>query len=93
VQEALFGTEDEGDDFEVEPENWETLLVFLACQTQWQREFAGMDGTQIWKGLNYPGVEVVMRMHQVSDSPSVFRDLQIMESSALSELNKQRKPR
>lgn len=87
----LEGQQDDDDGtFEVEPENWDALLVFLGCQTQWQREFAGMDGTLIWKGLNYQGVAVVIQMqgHKGQKAQGIFRDVQVMEQAALPILNK-----
>lgn len=67
-----------GDDFEVYPENWDALLLFLALQTQWRT--GGMGGRL---GLDYPAVEVVMRLRQVSDQAGMFSHLQAMEIAAL----------
>lgn len=66
--------------------------MFMACQTQWKREFAGMSGELIWQGLDYPGVAIVIRMHgfRGDRAREVFADLQIMEAAALSALNKRR---
>lgn len=68
-------------------------MVFLSCQTQWHKEFAGMDGTLIWHGFNYTGVAVVIRMqgHRGQDAQDIFAGLQLMESAALPLLNKRRK--
>ena len=91
VREALLGTEREADpDFQVEEENWQSLIVFLSCQTQWNRDFAGMDATLVWKGLNYPSVETVIRMegHKGEKAKEIFRDIQVMEAAALPILNK-----
>ena len=79
-------------DFEVEPDNWDTLMVFLSCQTQWHKEFAGMDGTLIWHGLNYPGISVVIRMqgYRGQDAKDIFAGLQMMEAAALPLLNKRK---
>lgn len=78
--------------FEVEPENWDALMVFLGCQTQWRREFAGMSGELIFQGLDYTGVTVVIRMmgHRGQQARYIFTDLQILEAAALTELNKRR---
>lgn len=52
-----------------------------------------MDGTLVWKGLDYSGVEVVIRMHQYKDDEAltIFSGVQVMESAALPILNKPRK--
>lgn len=65
-------------DFEVYPENWETVLVFLALQTQWR--CGPMGGLQ---GLDYPAVEVVLRLRQVSEPAALFERLQGMERAAI----------
>lgn len=58
--------------------NWEPALCFLACSTQWR--VAGMGGVL---GLDYCGVEVVMRQRKVGDTSVMFGKLQAMESAAL----------
>ena len=67
-------------------------MVFLSCQTQWRREFAGMSGELIWQGMDYQGVAIVIRMmgHKGQKASEVFADLQVMEAAALSALNKRR---
>ncbi len=67
------------DGFEVHPDNWESLMTFLACETQW-RMTAGF-GIVIWSGLDYAGADVVFRRRSVSDA--VFADIQIMEREAI----------
>ena len=49
-----------------------------------------MDGTLIWKGLQYPGVAVVIQMqgHKGQKAQAIFRDVQVMEQAALPILNK-----
>lgn len=77
----------------MEPENWDAVRVFLACQTQWRREFAGMDATLIWHGFDYNGLAVVIRMHGHTGSKAqgIFGDVQVMEQAALPILNKPQK--
>jgi len=65
--------------FEVWDVNWASLTAFLACETQW-RVAAGLAGL-IWLGLDYPGVDVVLRRLGLADH--VFADLQVMERAAL----------
>jgi hypothetical protein len=63
---------------ELWPENLASADLYNACETQWLR--AGMDGTPT--GLNYPGVEVVMRLR--GDPPHRFDDIQALEREYLS---------
>ena len=56
--------------------------MFVACQTQWR---SGPMGGVL--GLDYPGVESVMRMKRVKDKPAMFEDLRVMELAALKVLN------
>ena len=65
--------------FEVLPSNWKSVCAFLACETQW-RVVTSMAGL-IWLGLDYQGVDVVLRRSSADEA--VFADIQIMESEAL----------
>lgn len=65
----------------VMPENWPIVEAFIRCQTQWV--YGAMGGVV---GLNYVGVEVVLRQYNVTD-PEVFPGLQIMELAALKVMN------
>lgn len=58
---------------ELWPENLTSAALYIACETQWQR--AGMAGLPV--GLNYPGVETVMRLR--GDPPALFDDIQALE--------------
>ena len=64
--------------FEVWPENWNTVVLFSRLETQWRVD--GMSGT--WLGLDYTGVESVLRMNAVADPAQVFADIQLMERAA-----------
>jgi hypothetical protein len=82
-------SQDEEQDFEIERENWDTLLVFLALQTQWRREIPAMSGQMIWHGLDYPAMESTLRMMgHWKKAGEIFDGLRIMESAALPILNK-----
>ena len=71
------------DDFEVWPENWDSIMAWVACETQW-RALTGLCGL-FWLGLDYPAVDVVLRRRE---APAiVFNDLQHMERAALAVLN------
>lgn len=64
--------------FDVYPENWDAVRLFLGLQTQWR---VGPMGGLV--GLDYPGVEAAMRMARVKDRAQLFEQLQTMEFAAL----------
>ncbi len=65
--------------FEVWPENWPALELFLALQTQWRH--AGMAGLPT--GLDYAAIEPALRLMGMAPSPQLFADLRVMEDAAL----------
>jgi hypothetical protein len=69
-------------DFEVWEENWDTVLMFLRLQTQWNASMGGVTG------LNYSSVEYLGRLYPVKDPVALFEGLQVMEIKALTCLNK-----
>lgn len=69
------------------PENWPAVELFLGCATQWRVD--GMSGAVL--GLDYQGVEALMRIRRVRDRAALFDDLQIMERAALRALNRRRR--
>lgn len=71
----------ETEGFEVLPENWTSLCIFLACETQW-RVAATMAGL-VWLGLDYPAADIVLRRSGADDPDAVFADLQAMEAAAI----------
>lgn len=74
------------EEFYLWPENVPTFNLWLAVQTQWH---AGMNGRT---GLDYAGVDVCMRLHQVrkKEQREMFVGLQAMEQAALDEWSKKR---
>jgi hypothetical protein len=84
---AWLGTDDEPEYFEVLPENWLTLRVFLAMVTQWIWT-GGMESRRA--GLNYLALPIVYDALGVSteDRPDVFEGLRVMEIEALDVLTK-----
>lgn len=70
---------------EVWPENAPALEVFLAMQTQWERN--GMTGR--YTGLRYASLPVVMRFSRIAkaDRARVFDDIRIMEIAVLEQMN------
>ena len=69
-------------DFEVWEENWDTVLMFLRLQTQWNASMGGVTG------LNYSSLEYLGRLYPVEDPVALFEGLQVMEIKALACLNK-----
>ena len=70
------------DHFEVWPENWPAVEMFLRCQTQWRTTMAGVCG------LDYAAVQWLFRLYEVKDQPAVLESLQVMEAMAIRILNK-----
>jgi hypothetical protein len=63
--------------------NWESLLAFMACDTQW-RVGVGFSG-MIWIGLDYTACDIVFRRRGFADQ--IWDDLRVMEEAALPILN------
>ena len=66
-------------------ENWETVLMFIRMSTQWHTSMAGLTG------LNYPSLEWLCKLYSVKDPVALFEGVQVMETTALSILNAERK--
>jgi hypothetical protein len=71
--------------FEVEPDAWPAVRVFLKVQTQWRTD----SGTLI--GLDYGAVRWVFDLLQIADPVDVLGDLQIMEATVVGAVNKRKK--
>ncbi|WDR00753.1 DUF1799 domain-containing protein [Devosia sp. J2-20] len=70
--------------FEVWDINAASLDLFLAAQSQWRVISVGMSGVLIWLGLDYQGVDVIMRRRGARDNDdALFGDLLVMEGAAL----------
>lgn len=65
--------------FEVMPENWDAMRLFLAMETQWRR--AGMSG--IATGLDYAVLRPVARLFGLATSADLFDRVRILEGAAL----------
>lgn len=66
--------------------NWDSLTMFLRCETQWD-VIATMAGF-VWNGLRYEGVKALFDLLDVQRD--IFLDLQEMERAALSAFNEAR---
>jgi len=67
--------------FEVLEENWESVRMFLRCQTQWRTTMSGV------LGLDYGALAWLFRLYEVTDQRAVLEDLQVMESAAMLVMN------
>ena len=66
-------------------ENWETVLMFLRMQTQWSMSFGGVVGLKYEVLLSAGGL---FDIYNVENRREMLEDLKIMESAALTEMNK-----
>jgi len=73
------------DDFEVWPENWAAVEMFLRCQTQWRTSMNGV------VGMDYGALAWLFRLYEVEDPRSLLEDLQLMEGAVMQILNKESK--
>ena len=71
--------------YEVEPDAWAAVRVFLKVQTQWRTD----SGTMI--GLDYTAVRWVFDLLQIADPAEVLGDLQIIEATVVAAVNKRKK--
>jgi hypothetical protein len=71
------------DDFEVWPENWDAVLMFLRISTQWRTSMGGPIG------LDYGALEWLFRLYEVTEPRSLLEDLQVMEGAALTAMSKE----
>ena len=69
--------------FEVDPENWDAVVLFMRSQTQWT-----VGGTGQRTGLDYSAVEVVARLSRVEFTPDLFDQVQLLELTVINELSK-----
>ncbi|WP_082877826.1 DUF1799 domain-containing protein [Methylomonas koyamae] len=72
------GFEQPATHFVVDPENWDTVMLFVSLGTQWR--IGGM-GDVI--GLDYTAVDAVFRIRRIKNRASLFDGLQVMEEAAL----------
>lgn len=79
---------EEPEDFELWPDHWAAWVVFLRCQSQWELTI-GVGGA-VWTGLNYSGVDMVLRkvVPDERDHLEVLDQLQVLEREALKIRNK-----
>lgn len=76
--------EDGSDDFEVLPENWETVQIFTLLDDSWRRN----PYTGRVEGLRWETAESVIRMMGVADAKEMYLGLKVMAAAALPLLNR-----
>lgn len=76
--------------FDVWPDNGDVVCLYMACQTQWDKQLIipplGGEIITDWRGFNYQGIEVVIRntpQFRNSKDTDLFQKLQLMEAEAL----------
>ncbi len=74
--------EDRRSDFDLWPEHWQAVEMFLAVQTQWRSSGAGVIG------LDYKVILDLCVVYQVIDVKRLMQDIQVMEIHARSLINK-----
>lgn len=79
---AEFEQAQKTEDFEVWPENWTALELFLALQTQWR-----IGGMGTFVGLDYNAARWVFDLHNPPNYKEAFEQLVIIEHAALILLN------
>jgi len=70
-------------EFEVHPDKWSTVEMFLRLQTQWRSTMKGVIG------LDYSAAQWLFRLYEVQDQRALLEDLQTMEVAAMQAINKQ----
>lgn len=80
-------------DFEVFPDNWQTVAVFLNLSSQW-RIIAGMGGAT-YQGIEFASIEPCLRLMgvKVKKWPAIFRSLVVMAGEAAAVINERNKPK
>lgn len=82
----MVATTAQREEFEVWPDNWDALVLFAECGTQW-RWLAGF-GRAGRTGLDYSGVESVLgSMPGITDRAQAMADVRVMERAALEVFN------
>ena len=69
-------------------ENWEIVMMFLRMTTQWDCSFGGMIGLKYEVLLLAGGL---FDLYNINNRQEMFEGLQLMESVALVEINKDKK--
>ena len=79
---------EEEQDFEVLEDNWDALMLFCNMQTQWTTSFGGLVGLKYEILLMQGGL---FDLYNITERSKILEEIQIMEATALKELNKESK--
>lgn len=71
------------EDYEVMPDAWPAVQMFLRLQTQWRTTMNGL------LGLDYSAVAWLLRLYEVEDQRSMLEDLQVMEAAVIAVLSRE----
>lgn len=71
------------EDFEVWPENWIAVEIFLRVQTQWRATY----GT--YYGLDYNSLFAVLDLYEIAERKDIFEQVQLIERSIIAALNEE----
>ena len=69
-------------------ENWDIVMMFLRMNTQWEMSFGGVVGLKYEVLLLAGGL---FDLYNIENRQEMFEGLQLMESVALVEINKDKK--
>ena len=72
-------------DYEVLPEAWPAVDMFLRVQTQWRVSHG------VLIGLDYSAVRWMFEIQRVEDQADLLSDLQIIEATVIEAMHRQRK--
>jgi len=79
---------EEEKDFEVFDENWDIVMMFQRCATQWNTTFGGVVGLKYEVLLLDGGL---FDLYHVNNRKEMLEGLQLMETVVLREFNKEKK--
>jgi hypothetical protein len=71
---------------EVWRDNWQSVMFFLACETQWR--VVGTMAGLFWVGIDYVAADVILRHRgreekRATPAAKLLADLALMETAAL----------
>ena len=69
-------------------ENWDIVMMFLRMNTQWEMSFGGVVGLKYEVLLLAGGL---FDLYNINNRQEMLEGLQLMESVALREINKEKK--
>ena len=77
---------DAPEDFEIWPDNWPAVEMFLRCQTQWRTTSAGVCG------FDYVALEWLFRLYEVEEPATVLENCLLYTSPSPRDVEESRMP-